>query len=109
VQGGTLSLSSPVNATCSVSGNISGLPGFRTWDGTTSFNPANDYRLNTGSLARNAGTDGTNLGTTGGAYNFYHQLGSYGASPSITNFTLNNGSVAPAGTLNIRVTSVNKN
>lgn len=70
---------------------------------TTNFDVNSDYRLQNNSPGRNAGTDGTNIGPTGGLYPWYHQLSNDGQLPYVEMVNILNPSVAPGGTLQVRV------
>ncbi len=70
---------------------------------TTNFDVNSDYRLQNSSPGRNAGTDGTNIGPTGGLYPWYHQLSNDGQLPYVEMVNILNPSVAPGGTLQVRV------
>ena len=70
---------------------------------STTFDNTKDYRLQAGSPGRNAGTDGTNIGPTGGSYPWYHQLSDNGQLPYVEMLNVLNPSVAPGGTLQVRV------
>lgn len=62
-----------------------------------------DYRLQPGSPAHNAGTDGTDLGPTGGGYPWYQQLSYNGILPWVQELNILNASVTPTGSLQVRV------
>ncbi len=66
-----------------------------------------DYSLQTGSPALNAGTDGTDIGSTGGTNPF--QMRGEPGIPQVRSITLDNNEVVPGQTLQINVVSTRDN
>lgn len=77
-------------------------PKFVTASHTSFFNISSDYHLQTISPAKNAATDGTDIGVYGGVNGFSTVLEPL-MTPIIRQFTINNPTVTPGGTLNINV------
>ncbi|MBK9319414.1 MAG: hypothetical protein IPM91_11710 [Bacteroidetes bacterium] len=66
------------------------------------FNISYDYHLQSSSPAKNAATDGTDIGVYGGMNGFSTVLEPL-MTPIIRQFTISNPSIAPGGTLNINI------
>jgi hypothetical protein len=69
---------------------------------TSYFDIAANYHLPSGSPAKNAATDSTDIGVYGGVNGFSTVLEPL-MTPIIRQFTISNPSIAPGGTLNINV------
>lgn len=67
-----------------------------------SFDFSYDYRLQPSSPAKNAGTDGTDIGPTGG-FASYRERSYDGLMPVIKEFNILNGLVTPRGSLQVRI------
>ena len=111
--GDNIALDYSNNLTNSYNSNLSPLPGTNNLDNTdpllTSFNPdaslnttTNNYELQSGSPAEDAGTDGNDLGVFNG--NFPFNLRGYPTElPYLTEFTIFNTSISAGETLNINI------
>jgi len=109
--GTNTALSFSNNLTFNYNSILDALPGTNNLDNTdplfTNFNEntnlnttTNDFQLQAGSPAVNAGTDGNDLGVFNGGFPF--NLRGYPTElPYLTEFTIFNTSVDPGGTLNI--------
>ena len=91
-------------ASCNGSGNINFTdPQFVTTAiANNYFNISYDYHLQSSSPAKNAATDGTDIGVYGGMNGFSTVLEPL-MTPIIIQFTISNPSIAPGCTLNINV------
>ena len=68
-----------------------------------SYSTDDDYGLQAGSPAKNAGTDGKDIGPTGGTYPMSNLLVKQAPTPKITLLNVLNGQVSSTGTLNVQV------
>jgi hypothetical protein len=83
------------------SGNINADPKFVNIDLTPAFSQADNFNLQAGSPAINAGTDGTNIGPEGGSIPMQYPYAGQPAIPLVLQMTITNPVVAPNGTLNV--------
>lgn len=86
------------------SGNIDNTdPQFVAFNSNASLNTtANDYRIQSGSPAENAGTDGNDLGVYNGGFPF-NPRGYPTELPYLTDFVIFNNIITPGSTLNINI------
>lgn len=84
------------------SGNLIGVNPQFTNAPDQSINFTYDYRLQVGSPGVGAGTDGTDIGIYGGPFPMPNMTGAP-RIPSVTEFTLQNTTIAEGGSLNVQV------
>lgn len=94
------------------SGNLNVDPLFQTITGCD-FSMLSNYRLRAGSPARNAGTDGTDIGPTGGSAPIYKyatgQLTGEPNVPQVREISIPNAAIPAGGNLNVTVKARKRN
>lgn len=92
------------------SGNLSGNPQFVSISLTaTTVVSTDNFNLQTGSLAINAGTDGKNLGPEGGSLPMQYPYTGQPAIPQIQSMLISNSVIPPGGTLNVKFQASSNN
>jgi hypothetical protein len=92
------------------SGNLNANPQFVSISlATTAIASTDNFNLQTGSPAINAGTDGKNIGPEGGNLPMQYPYTGQPAIPQIQSMTISNPVIAPNGTLNVKFQASSNN
>lgn len=92
-----------VNANTGANNQIKVDPKFSYLEYDSRYDHANDYTLQPDSPAKNAGTDGTDIGVTGGSMPFFSLQGGTSPIPQILTVDVQNASVPKGGVLEVKV------